>query len=119
MKAKDLNLTDEFKAKVQALANLIRVETFERLKADCLRHVGHISDSHLVCFAQNSEVKVHYGKSYVRVDLDSSGKYMIDFDGNIFGIKGYGVIHRGHQFGTLDTINQFNWGYSKALRTSA
>ena len=43
-------------------------------------------------------------------DQDLEGAYMIDSAGNIFGIKGYGVIHRSHCYGTLDTINEFFWG---------
>uniref|UniRef100_A0A6H2A5Q4 Uncharacterized protein n=1 Tax=viral metagenome TaxID=1070528 RepID=A0A6H2A5Q4_9ZZZZ len=50
------------------------------------------------------------GKKYTKVDVGSSGKFMIDSDGNIFGIKGYGVIHRGHHYGTLNTVNQYFWG---------
>jgi len=28
----------------------------------------------------------------------------------IYGIKAYGVIHRGHYYGTLDEIDQWYWG---------
>jgi len=58
---------------------------------------------------------LHVGKKYARVDVgpycNISGKYMIDMQtGEIFGIKAYGVIHKGHFYGTLDTINEWNWG---------
>ena len=46
----------------------------------------------------------------MKVDVGNSGKYMVDAEGNIFGIKAYGVIHRGHSYGTLDTIEDYNWG---------
>lgn len=49
------------------------------------------------------------GKKYIKMDVGGSGKYMIDGD-KIFGIKAYGVIHRGHQYGTLDTIDEWYWG---------
>jgi hypothetical protein len=40
-----------------------------------------------------------------------SGFLMIENDtGMIFGIKGYGVVHRGHYYGTLDTAGQWFWG---------
>lgn len=58
----------------------------------------------------SSKVQVHYGKKYVRIDIGGSGKLMIDTLGNIYGIKGYGVIHKGHQYGTLDTIQDWYWG---------
>lgn len=57
------------------------------------------------------KVHVHHARKYVRVDVGTSGKYMIERDTEkIFGIKAYGVIHRGHQYGTLDTIQDWQWG---------
>lgn len=51
------------------------------------------------------------GLKYAKVDVGRSGKYMVDLaTGEIFGIKSYGVIHRGHRYGTLDTIHDFDWG---------
>lgn len=62
--------------------------------------------------AHNYLVTVKPGNKYTKIDIGTSGKYMIDADGNIFGIKAYGVIHRGHYYGTLDTISQYDWsGY--------
>ena len=55
-------------------------------------------------------VKIKEGKKYVNVDVGGSGKYMVIKDSQkIFGIKAYGVIHRGHPYGTLDTIDQWDW----------
>ena len=64
--------------------------------------------------AQNFIVTVKMGQKYARVDVGTSGKYMVDLaTGEIFGIKGYGVIHRGHRYGCLDTISEWDWrGYS-------
>jgi hypothetical protein len=49
------------------------------------------------------------GKKYIKVDIGSldrrisSGRYMVDVETEqIFGIKGYGVVHKGHRYGTLD-----------------
>ena len=55
-------------------------------------------------------VTVKPGRKYTKVDVGTSGKYMVTKEGEIFGIKGYGVIHRGHHYGTLDTIDLYNWG---------
>ena len=64
-------------------------------------------------------VSVFPGKKYDKVDVGRSGKYMVDADGNIFGIKVYGVIHRGHRYGTLETTQDWNWGgYVAARKTS-
>ena len=30
--------------------------------------------------------------------------------GDIWGIKGYGVVHKGHHYGTLDTVDAYFWG---------
>lgn len=62
--------------------------------------------------------KVTKAAKYTRVDFDNSGKYMVvNATGEIFGIKGYGVIHRGHFYGTLDEIEQWDWsGYTGVKR---
>lgn len=59
----------------------------------------------------------HLGAKYARVDLGGSGRYMVDLaTEEIFGIKGYGVIHRGHKFGTLDTIRDWDWSDYQAIK---
>jgi hypothetical protein len=63
-----------------------------------------------------SKVNIKPGKKYTKVDIGGSGKYMVDLnDGAIYGIKAYGVIHKGHQYGTLDTIDDWFWGGYKAF----
>lgn len=69
------------------------------------------------CLAERTEqackVSVKTGGKYVKVDVGTSGKYMVVREtGEIYGIKAYAVIHRGHQYGTLDTLNEWDWsGY--------
>lgn len=63
-----------------------------------------------VMIDRDCTVHIHPGRKYTKVDVGHSGAYMIDADGNIFGIKAYGHIHRGHQYGTLDTVNEWYWG---------
>lgn len=64
---------------------------------------------------------VRPGPKYIKVDVGGSGKYMVVKEtGEIFGIKGYGVIHRGHAYGTLDTIGEWDWsGYAARLKDRA
>lgn len=63
------------------------------------------------------QVTVTPGRKYTKVDVGHSGRYMVvNKTGEIFGIKSYGVIHRGHQYGTLDTINEWYWGDYRARR---
>jgi hypothetical protein len=61
----------------------------------------------------NTKVWIHSGNKYIRVNVGDSGKYMVERSTEkIFGVKGYGVIHRGHTYGTLDTISEYDWsGY--------
>ena len=72
---------------------------------------------------QNATVHIRPGKKYTKIDVGTSGKYMVTEAGEIFGIKGYGQIHRGHQWGTLDTIHDWDWsGYApknKAVEKAA
>jgi hypothetical protein len=65
--------------------------------------------------ADAETVQVRPGVKYTKVDIgpahNISGKYMIDnATGEIFGIKAYGKIHRGHRYGTLDTVEDYYWG---------
>ena len=69
----------------------------------------------------NAKTHIHEGKKYTRVDIGTSGRYMVENStGNIFGIKGYGQIHKGHFYGTVDTTNEYNWGnyYPERLASS-
>jgi DNA-directed RNA polymerase subunit RPC12/RpoP len=91
--------------KVQKLKDKIEQQQAERYAKD----YPHV---------EPPKVTVKEGGKYIRVDVGTSGKYMVEKDtGNIYGIKGYGVIHRGHFYGTLDTIDDFNWGDYAAFRT--
>lgn len=46
---------------------------------------------------------------YVAIDMRGSGQFLVDMtDGGIYGIKAYGVIHRGYYYGTLANPNRKN-----------
>lgn len=66
----------------------------------------------------NCKVKIVKGNKYTKVNVGNSGKYMVDKEGNIYGIKAYGVIHRGQYYGTLSTIDQYYWGHYRAYRVA-
>jgi hypothetical protein len=69
------------------------------------------------CNRNNARTSVKLGKKFARVDVGTSGKYMVELEtGEIFGIKGYGVIHRGHRFGTLETIAEWDWSGYRGIR---
>jgi hypothetical protein len=59
-------------------------------------------------------VEVIPGPKYTKVNLgpasNMSGKFMIENStGIIYGIKGYGKVHKGHVYGTLDTVDAYDW----------
>jgi len=87
--------------KIQIFAELVEKNQIEHLRQQQLDCQANLN---------NCKTKIKPGKKYVKVDVGSSGKFMIDADENIFGIKAYGVIHRGKRYGTLDTINEYFWG---------
>jgi hypothetical protein len=72
----------------------------------------------------DSEItQVRPGKVYTKVDVGAphnmSGRYMIEnATGIIYGIKGYGKVHKGHRYGTLDTAGEWFWGGYRAERRS-
>ena len=65
--------------------------------------------------ADRETVQVIPGPKYTKVDVgpghNMSGKFMIEnATGVIYGIKGYGKVHKGHMYGTLDTVEEWYWG---------
>lgn len=69
---------------------------------------------------RDTTCKLTLGSKWARVDVGSSGKYMVAMaTGEIVGIKAYGVPHNGHRFGTLDTIDLFDWSGYVARRMTA
>jgi hypothetical protein len=87
--------------KLQTLANLITAQQVDRLKQDRLCCQANLD---------NAKTKIIPGIKYTKIDIGGSGRFMIDEDGEIYGIKAYGVIHRGHHYGNLDTIDAWYWG---------
>ncbi len=93
--------------KLQKFADLLQTQQMERIIKDYPLNNGR---DPIEFWKQDYTVKVIEGKKYIKVDVGHGGKFMIDLDGNIYGIKAYGVIHKGHHYGTLDTINNYYWG---------
>ena len=95
--------------KLEALANMITAQQQESLHRRNCACQANLDTSHGIIIE---------GKKYTRIDIGSldpnslhrSGRLMIDEAGDIYGIKAYGVIHRGHRYGNLDTISEWWWG---------
>jgi hypothetical protein len=99
--------------KIEIFAKLVEAQQIDRYKGEFENH-----DEALI--KQCCSTKVVFGPKYTKVNVGGSGKYMVvNETGEIFGIKGYGVIHRGHSYGTVETINEWFWGGYKALKYPA
>lgn len=105
----NLNSWEDFlmKEKIKLLCDKITKESQERLQKQGLA---------CQCNLDNVVAHSHIGNKYIRIDVGTSGRYMVDEEENIYGIKAYGVVNKGHYFGTLDTINNYYWGDYKAYK---
>jgi len=70
---------------------------------------------------RNAEARLIPGPKYSKIDVSRgkqwSGLLMVENEtGIIYGIKAYGVVHKGHQYGTLETINDYFWGGYKPAK---
>jgi hypothetical protein len=109
-----------FAEKMLAFAWLLEYEQIERLVLERLDCEANIL---------NRRTSIHWGLKYAKVDVGSSGKYMVALKdipaklvkrGEIVAIKAYGVPHLGHRYGTLDTIHEWDWrGYRACPRAVA
>jgi len=92
----------DYEVKLLALAEKLEAQQIERLRTQDLACQANID---------NARTCIRIGKKYDKVDVGNSGKLMVEREtGEIFGIKAYGKIHRGHKYGTLDTIDDWYWG---------
>lgn len=89
-------------AKLNALAALITADRLAEYQRNGYT-VGIANGKHVA--------KVTMGKKFAKIDANNSGFLMVDIEsGEIFGVKAYGVVHRGHRYGTLDTMTEWNFG---------
>lgn len=74
----------------------------------------------LCCEANRKNNEVRVGKEsrkFWYIDVGHAGRYMVEVaTQKIFGVKAYGQVHYGKQYGTLDTVEEFNWGPYYAVR---
>ncbi len=93
--------------RIQQFALLLELEQRERYASEC-DHTG----ATLKMLQDNScTVRVKPAAKYTKIMIHTANCFMIvNETGEIFGTKGYGVIHRGHPYGTLDTVDEWYWG---------
>ena len=109
--------------KIEAFRALVEADTRARYAAEWEHDQRQGNNYPLSVHEPQMICKIKMGRKYANVDVGTSGKYMVELStGNIYGIKAYGVIHRGHQYGTLDTISEWDWGgyvaHRKQLRAA-
>ena len=109
-------------AKLEAFRALVETDTRRGYQEQWERDQARGHDYPLSVHEQQMVCRIKMGRKYANIDVGTSGKYMVELaTGAIYGIKGYGVIHRGHYYGTLDTIQDYDWsGYvARKLAQSA
>lgn len=90
----------QFPTLMAAFCGLLERQQEERLVAQGMTPARH-----------NVKVTAKTGRRFVNVDIGTGGRYMVEIlTGNIFGIKGYGQVHKGHFYGTLETVSEYFWG---------
>ncbi len=95
------------KSKLQHLAELLAVQT----------ELEFINDGYTYDGGREWIINIIPGRKFTKIDVGRAGRYMIDNEtGIIYGIKAYGVIHRGHRYGTLDTVDEWNWSRYRAQK---
>jgi hypothetical protein len=105
-----------FSAKLERFASLLESQQHAARKKSALDAGCTEADSQRMADL-DSAVRISPGQRYTKVDIGGSGRYMVvNATGEIFGIKGYGVIHRGHPYGTLDTVDQWDWSDYRGRR---
>jgi len=112
----EVNPSGTFEAALWAFGALVQ----EQQLAELVRQYGETNKNSGTptrrVHMQAWPVKIVEGRKYYNVDVGSSGKYIVTKDtGDIYGIKGYGVIHTGHHFGTLATVGAWQWGGYRAI----
>ena len=90
------------KNKIIAFAALVQAQSIQRLQEQSLDCEANLN---------NARTTIKEGQKFTKVDIGTSGRYMVENStGNIFGIKGYGQVHKGHFYGTVDTTADYFWG---------
>lgn len=110
-------LSDVVAAKIEAFRARFEADTRARYRADWERDQARGLDYPLSVHEPQMVCRVKIGRKYANVDVGTSGRYMVELaTGNIYSIKAYGVIHRGHAYGNLDTIADWDWGGYTAFK---
>jgi len=99
-------MTTEFAARLENFRLRVENDQIERYRSDFgAASAGGVNEKS----ATTTTTKP--GTKFAKVDIGRCGRYMVEVStGNIFGVKSYGTVHRGHFYGTLETTDQWFWG---------
>jgi len=118
-----LNVEVQPKDAAEAALFSFGAQVQEDRAAELIKNFGETHEKgydNLQLHIQSWPVKIAYGRKYINVDVGGSGVFMVVKEtGDIFGIKGYGTIHKGHHYGTLSTLADWDFGYSHNPYTRA
>lgn len=104
----------ELDGKIQAFAKTVEKQVLaESVKGRHLNAEEIARDGYL----DNARTHIQPGRKYIKVDVGKCGRYMIDMEGNIWGVKTYGVIHHAYEYGTVDDIGEWQWGGYHPVKT--
>jgi hypothetical protein len=85
-------------------AEVDRVAKELQIAVDEYYRINYPTATYLRILADKVTVKPK--KKYINIDIGSSGAYMVDTtDGTVYGIKGYGVPHRGLVHGNIADLD--------------
>jgi hypothetical protein len=86
------------------------VEYVEKLEK--FRHAFQSADKGCQDFGETVEIETgrKFDKVYVKTSVQKLGRYMVDRNSwVIYGIKSWAQINERRTYGTLDTIDQYDW----------
>ena len=94
LKEEDMKTIEDFRQRVEG-DGIMRLEKEGRCNASTIAQ-------------RRAYIKL--GIKYMKVDVGDSGRFMVDVEGNIFGIRSYGRINKEKHYGNLQTTDLYSWG---------
>ena len=95
-------ITSVTASKLDAFCRKLTFETITRLrehKLDCKANLEH------------AIAEWNKGNKYAKIVNKSSVRYFVELStGTIFAAKSWAAPNRNRSYGTLDTMDEFNWG---------
>lgn len=94
------------KRSIEEFASILQASTIYGLNRDGVACAVNIT---------LAQTRIVEGLKYDKVDVGGSAKYMVEISTSIiYGVRGYGKIHKGHSYGTLSTIHLWDWAHYTA-----